>query len=276
MPLLFGILTALVLAISTWIGLKNKNQYELQISMRQKEEANFARESKTLQNRTSDWETTKAAKEELLAANEKLSDEISELESNISKLKSEIAKKEADKKRLSREVADAEEIFNKVGGVRALIPKIRGLRTDIATLTEDIATARTNLANLKQTKSDTDGLITKNERRVEHEVSGKSQPYLSISIKTVYSSWGFVTLNGGEIQGVVPGSTLEVLRDGDVVAKLKVTTVESNRAAADIIMDTLVSGEALRNGDKVVAEKISMPKNLENNAGGNSTAKVKF
>jgi len=259
MPLLFGILTALVLAISAWIGFKNQTEYKKQIDLRQAEEASFKREVNILKKRTDEWESTIDAKKVLITSNEGLSEEIAALESKISEIKSEIAQKETKKKQLETEVAEATEVMNKVGGVRALVPKIKGLRSDIASLTAEIEQGNASLSNLKQTKSDTESSIVVNEKRVEFETSGKSQPSLKTTIKTVYSSWGFVTLNGGDIQGVVPGSALAVVRGDEIVARLKVTTVEPNRAAADILRESLGADVFLRSGDKVVAEATAKP-----------------
>jgi cell division septum initiation protein DivIVA len=259
MPLLFGILTALVLAISTWIGYKNQAEYKIQIGFRQVEERNYAREVKTLTKRTDEWLATIAAKEVLIASNVVLVEEIAVLESKIAELKSEIAQKKSRKIQLEAEVAAAKAVFDKVGGVRAIVPKIKGLRSDIASLETEIEEGNAKLSNLKQTKSDTQATIVVNEQRVEYETSGISQPFLKTTIKTVYTTWGFVTLNGGEIQGVVPGSTLAVMRGDEVVAKLKVTTVEPNRAAADILRETLGADVTLRGGDKVVPLATAKP-----------------
>ena len=263
MPILFGSLTALVLAISLWIGFKNQSEYKKQIAERQKKEKNYTREVGILKKRTETWEDTIVAKDKLLASNETLTGEIGELESKIDSIKSEIAFKESQKKELEFEVAEATEVMNKVGGVRALVPKIKGLRSDIAQLTDEIEQGNASLSNLKQSKMDTESSIAVNEARVEFETSGKSQPTLDTTIKTVYSSWGFVTLNGGDIQGVVPGSTLVVVRGGEVVAKLKVTTVEPNRAAADILRESVGDDVYLRAGDKVVAEATAEVKSSE-------------
>lgn len=259
MPILFGTLTALVLAISGWIGYKNQTEYKKQIVHRQDEERKFAAQVKVLAERTKSWEETIEKKKELIVLNEGLAEELTALDGKISEVKSEIAQKQAKITELEAEVKAANEVMDKVGGARALVPKIKGLRSDIATLKSEIEQGTANLNNLKQSKSDTQASIAVNERRVEYETSGKSQPDLKTSIKTVYSSWGFVTLNGGDIQGVVPGSTLNVVRDDEVVAKLKVTTVEPNRAAADILRESVGEDVFLRAGDKVVADAPAKP-----------------
>ncbi|MGJ8657482.1 MAG: hypothetical protein ACSHX6_13620 [Akkermansiaceae bacterium] len=259
MPILFGTLTALVLAISAWIGYKNQTEYKKQIGFRQTEERKYDAEVEMLKQRTGEWQEAIDAKKELMASNEGLSEELAELEEKISAIKSEIAQKETQKKQLETEVAEATAVMDKVGGVRALVPKIKGLRSDIASLSSEIEQGNATLNNLRQTKTDTAASIAVNEKRVEFETSGKSQPTLKTTIKTVYSSWGFVTLNGGDVQGVVPGSTLSVVRGDEVVAKLKVTTVEPNRAAADILRESVGDDVYLRAGDKVVAEATAEP-----------------
>lgn len=254
MPILFGTLTALVLAISGWLGYKNQAEYKKQIGDRQEQERALDYQKGELIKATDKWQNAVDDKKEFMASNEGLSEELAALEEKISEIKNEIAQKKSRKEQLQREVMAANEVMDKVGGSRQLVPKIKGLRSDIANLNSEIELGTVKLNNLKQAKSDTQESIVMNEKRVEFETSGKSQPDLNTTIKTVYSTWGFVTLNGGDVQGVVPGSTLNVVRGEEVVAKLKVTTVETNRAAADILRDTVGTDVFLRSGDKVVAD----------------------
>ena len=86
-------------------------------------------------------------------------------------------------------------------------------------------------------------------------VFSRSFPDLKTSIRSVYRNWGFVVLTSGDKQGVISGSTLDVVRGGEVIAKLKVTAVESGSAAADIVLNSVTEGTEVRSGDKVVPEK---------------------
>jgi len=240
MPVLFGSLTALVLALSAWIAFKNKAEYDNQIALRQKEETNYKIEVKEFNDLTEAWETAIAEKEAFADKNEVLAGELTTLDEKIETLKAEVTQKKSDRDRLQQEIDDANSVMDKVGGARALVPKIKGLRSDVA--------------NLKQSIEDGNA-----QKRVENEAAGRSQPSLNTSIKTVYSSWGFVTLTGGDVDGVVPGSTLEVVRNGETVAQLKVTTVEENRAAANIVRESVGPDVFLRAGDKVRAIAVSKP-----------------
>jgi len=62
--------------------------------------------------------------------------------------------------------------------------------------------------------------------------------------------WGFVVLNVGEDQGVLEHGQLLVNRDGKLVAKVKVTSVQKNRSIANV-MPGWQLGEVLE-GDQVI------------------------
>jgi len=83
---------------------------------------------------------------------------------------------------------------------------------------------------------------------------------LKTSIRSIYSDWGFVTLASGNNAGVMANSTLNVVRDDKVVAKLLVTAVESKIASATIVPESLAAGDTLAIGDQVVAAvKVDKP-----------------
>jgi predicted RNase H-like nuclease (RuvC/YqgF family) len=76
---------------------------------------------------------------------------------------------------------------------------------------------------------------------------------LKTSIRNVYDTWGFVVLDSGANAGIVLGSRLAVLRDGNKIAELSVSNVETGKSSADIIPSSLTEGIQIRPGDQVVA-----------------------
>jgi F0F1-type ATP synthase membrane subunit b/b' len=62
--------------------------------------------------------------------------------------------------------------------------------------------------------------------------------------------WDFVILNVGQDQGVLPRGELLVNRDGKLVAKVRVTSVQKNRSVANVIPGWKL-GEVLE-GDQVI------------------------
>ena len=97
-------------------------------------------------------------------------------------------------------------------------------------------------------------------KRIGWRVSGETNPEAVTKIRSVYATLGFVILAGGDNLGIVKNSTLEVVRDNEVIARLKVTTVEAKSAAADIIPDSVVDGESVQVSDTVrAAQKAASP-----------------
>ena len=78
---------------------------------------------------------------------------------------------------------------------------------------------------------------------------------LKTSISAIYSGWGFVILAGGDNEGVVPGSMLNVMRAGEVIAKLRVTAVEAGRSAADIVIDSMSLTQCFEPGMRWLQKK---------------------
>lgn len=259
MPILFGTLAAFVMAIAAWTTYKNQDEYKYQIGLREKQEAALDSNLKKEKVREDELAKEEQATKDLEEANKGLAADLEKKVSEESALNAEIKMKEKQVLDIKAEVDANKEILKDLGDVETLIPQIGRIKAEIAQLEDDIEKEEANLTGLKQVKKVTQSEIDIKVGEAERIAQGKSQEKLSTSIKTVYTNWGFVTLNGGDIQGVVPGSTLDVMRDGEVVAKLKVTTVEPNRAAADIVRDSLKDEYFLRSGDRVVAESEPLP-----------------
>lgn len=252
---LFGTLTAIVMALSIWIGFKNQSEYENQIELRKTEEARKAGNDDDY-NKTVGFLTAATEKKEgLITQNDSKTGELNALKKKVSKIEKDISEKTdliaSNKVQIERN----DSILKELPNPEVLIPQISSTQKKIAELKADLKSDKAKFASLTQMEVDTAASIEHERGIVEHQSSGRSLPTLKTSIQAVYRNWGFVTLNGGNAQGVVPGSTLDVMRGGEVVAKLKVTAVEQNRAAADIITDAVPVAVSLRAGDRVVAEQ---------------------
>lgn len=83
---------------------------------------------------------------------------------------------------------------------------------------------------------------------------------LECSVATTDPGWDYVIIDQGVDGGVVIGSRLAVLRGEKKICELNVTLVEANRSSCDIVYSTLVTGEVVHPGDRV----ISVRSNSEN------------
>ena len=153
------------------------------------------------------------------------------------------------------EIASAEEALKGLPDPGVLIPKIKRMTSELTQATSGIASEEAKLANLVSNDANGKARIKVMRDRIAMQTTGRSFPDLKTSIRSVYRNWGFVVLTSGDKQGVISGSTLDVVRGGEVIAKLKVTAVESGSAAADIVLNSVTEGTEVRSGDKVVPEK---------------------
>ena len=72
------------------------------------------------------------------------------------------------------------------------------------------------------------------------------------TVLAVNQAYNFVVLNLGGRQGVEPNAEMLVLRDGTLIGKIRVSSVEPSTAIGDIITSSLASGVEVQPGDIVV------------------------
>lgn len=250
----FGILTAFVLALSAFVAYKNKSAYETQISETLTQKDNLAKSQARFQT----------AQDSLTATEAKMRDEV---EVDIAKLTEESAaqKQSNEDMRLDVETKTAktssntEELDNiraKIGDVsdiKQLADKMRQMGSEREDLMQSIVQAEASLANLSAQNLQADDQSSALRVKLDTLASGQSLPTLNTRIRSIYPTWGFVTLAAGNDAGVVTNSTLNVLRGDETVAQLLVTAVERNSASASIIPDSIVQDVTLNIGDRVVA-----------------------
>jgi cell shape-determining protein MreC len=72
------------------------------------------------------------------------------------------------------------------------------------------------------------------------------------TVLAVNQAYNFVVLNLGARQGVEPNSEMLVLREGTLIGKIRISTVEPATAIGDIITNSLARGVQVQPGDTVI------------------------
>jgi hypothetical protein len=255
-----GILTALALAVSAFLGYKNMEQYKDQIQVRQDEESkrdNVLRPKleKTLKER----DDTKTAKEEQQKAAAAKAEEVVAQQKKLDDLKKEIASKEDQVREQKASIDALADQLKELGDVSELATKMRRMNEELVQLQSDIDQTTTKLNNLIAEKNRTAVVIASYEEENAWRNANLSNPKLDTRISAIYESYGFVTLPVGNTAGIVGGSSLDVVRDGEVIAKLLVKTVEASTAAAEVIPGSLRADTVLMVGDNIRASVASKP-----------------
>jgi predicted RNase H-like nuclease (RuvC/YqgF family) len=248
----FGILTAIVLAVSAFVAFKNKARYETQIGVTQSEKDKLTKTDSRLT----------AAKEvlaELPVTISKVDAEVDGLTAEESTKQKANAALKAEVEEKTKKIASNKEQLDdirakteKVGDLKELASKMRTTKTELAELTESISSTEATLAGLTTQGAATQSQIDAATEKSTKYANGESLTGMSTRIRSIYPNWGFVTLAAGNSSGVVNNSTLSVVRDGQAIASLLVTAVEANTASATIVPDSLEGDVTLMVGDTVV------------------------
>lgn len=262
MAKILGIITAVVLALAALVASKNKSAYESEIANVASEKDTLSKEQKRLKTAQDTYkQTTPLAEAEAEIAELEKSAEAQtkrneELKQDLDAKNTKIA---ANKKQLD----EIREKTSKVGDISALASKMRTAKAEMEEIAQTIASTEAKLANLTAQNKQCENQTAAIKQKFEIMSSGQSLPSLNTRIRSIYPSWGFVTLATGSSGGVVANSTLDVVRGDNTIAKLLVTSVESRTAAASIIPDSMANDTALMVGDRVIAtaQKASAPAN---------------
>ena len=255
MSKVFGTLAVVFLAAAAYVAFKNQEEYKNEIATYQNE---LAVEKSTKKELASEIARLKAAEDErneLVAKEAEVAKVLADLAAKYKEAKKKVDELKRTHQTNENEIAAAEDALKGLPDPDVLIPKIKRMTGQLAAANSGIASEEGKLANLTRNDENAQKRIDGMRQVIGWQTSGKSFPTLKTRITSVYGNWGFVILAAGDKQGVTTSSTLDVMRDGEVIGKLRVTAVEAGRSAADIVLDSLAEGTKLRIGDKVVAEK---------------------
>jgi hypothetical protein len=220
-----------------------------------------------------DIEVEKKKIAELTVSLDKTSAEVTQLEQSIQMLTDEASTLQTAKIDLDAKVVEAEanqkaqqanfetakadlEKAKALGGDIAAVEAIQKEMVQIRTQIEEaeievtqlegaVASAQVERDRLEKVAAELAAL------RVDQE-AGVIRGEFQSQIKNAYNQWGFVVVAGGNDQGVVGRSQMDVYRRGQPICRLLVTSVEPSQSIAEIVPGSLTAGQRVQVGDTVV------------------------
>lgn len=261
----FAILAAIVLAVSAFLAVKNSQAYYNEdlvspgiIQQRQEQERDRENNLKTIASLEADLEETNQNRLDTESTSAEKLTELQDQEKKNQEIEATISANKQKIQSNQQQIDDTENRLKEIGEIENLVPMLKQLQSEIETLKTSIGENEARLAQLTSEIKRTDGVINKLQDESGRH-SNKESYFTRTRIRSVFGTWGFVTLAAGNTAGVVQGSVLDVVRDGETVAKLLVTAVEGSSSAADLIPDSLKEGTVLMVGDSVVPAKKEEP-----------------
>ena len=272
---IFAILTAVVLAIAAFLAFKNKGDkategagYQGWITKRENEEQALARKEGEYKSTVDTLKKTEGTLAEVNDSNTGLEEEVKTQKEKNEQLETLVGVKQAEAEAKEAEVTRKKDDLKAFGDIDQVLADLDQMNRDLAQISADITEREAQRASLESQIKTLDGSIDGVQGQITRRNSGKSDPNLRTRVRSVYSNHAFVTLAGGDNLGIVKDSMLDVVRDGEVVGKLQVTTVETSTAAADVVPDSFAEGDNVRGGDLVTAATDETPKAVDPDPAG--------
>ncbi len=249
----FGILTFLILGLSAFVSYRNNQRLDLEIENKNERLTHKDTLQKDLASKEKALATLLEEIPKIQEDTRLALEEDAKLQELKRKLTADFESKTKKKSSNELECKETNERLMLVGEPTELVSKSKDMKVQSQDLDERIKNNEAKLANLNAENVSAADLASRLKFNLDTIGRGESLPSLKTKIRHIYPNWGFVTLANGYQSGVTGGSSLDIVRDGAVIGKLMVTTVERSSASASIVPDSLAPDVTLRVGDEIVA-----------------------
>ena len=123
---------------------------------------------------------------------------------------------------------------------------------EMSTLETELEETKTLLAAAQDRNTGLEAQISEYRRKEESRQKSQMRQGIQGTILAVNQAWNFVVLSIGDRQGVVSNAEMLVQRGGQLIGKVRVTSVEPSTSIADIIVRTVPRGFSVMPGDTVI------------------------
>ncbi len=253
---LIGI-SILLLALSLVFGFLNTNKVK---TLRDEVATTASARYVANQSQATSEKNLKAREKELNDVKTKMAEveaKVQSAETELSKAQSEKAEVEAKIQADEAQIADLQkQVATVVAGAGGGNGEIPGAPNDVQAQLEDMkkqleAAEQENAILGDKVKSAHDQVTAMQENKKRRD-AGSNTPGVHGTVLAVNQAYNFVVLGIGDRQGVVPNSEMLVLRDGALVGKIRISTVEPTTSIGDIVTSSLPRGVEVQPGDTVV------------------------
>ncbi len=204
----------------------------------------------------------KKVQDELTASTATLADrekEIARQKGEVDDLSKKLATASAEVETKSKQLEEVSKRMAEASGGPNVNPEELGRK--MAELNNQLQRAQTELAEanqlrstLEQQKRDADEKLLVAQQKVREYQGPITRAGLTGKVLAFNPGWNFVVLNIGDQAGVKANTQMLVVRGGQRVANVRVTSVEPRSAIADVVPGTLARGQSVQPGDTVVYE----------------------
>lgn len=253
------IISALVIAATAYLGFATKQKVEeVQGQLKEKKTALITTQGQLATTKTS----LKKSEDELVAAKatiEEKDKDIAAKKGEIDTIKGDLLKATTDLDEKTKKLAEIQEQLDKIGkgpggNIDEMIKQVGDLTKSKADLEVKVAELTQVQDTLNKQLGDEKSKTVSAETQVKAYKQNYTRQGVTGTVLAYNPGWNFVVLSIGDKQSLKAGKEMVVTRGGQMVAKVRVTSVEPSTSIADIIPSSVVKGQSVQPGDSVVYE----------------------
>lgn len=156
-------------------------------------------------------------------------------EGQIADLQKKVADATADRPRGAGEIVSPNELKAQLDDTKK---ELEAAEQEKRILADKVKAAQDRVAALEEEK--------------KRRASGANAPGVHGTVLAVNQAYNFVVLSMGDRQGVVQNSEMLVMRQGSLIGKIRISSVEPTTSIGDIISNSLARGVQVQPGDTVI------------------------
>jgi len=173
--------------------------------------------------------------------------ELSQAQQQIQDKESALEQAKADMVAKDTRIAELEAAS--VGGMAATTPEDD---TNVEEMKVELAEQETLITKLQGDLSTARAQLEELRERERNRAAQVMRSGLEGKVLAVNQSWNFVVLSLGDRNGVVNNAEMLVKRGGQMIGKIRITSVEPSTSIADIVANSVPRGMSIQPGDNVI------------------------
>lgn len=248
------IVSIIITAATAALGYINRTHLQETSDVLDTTKDNLAKTTATLAKTEKDLKSTKETLQSTIAEKEQITAELNTTKSDLKRTRDEVTTLNTQ---IAEKTAEIEAKLAENAGLKTELEALRGKEGEsggkIKDLENQIAENKLVISKLEGDVSDARGKVSaltkeKNDRK---ELQRKNN--FDGRVLAVNQAWNFVVLNLGDRNGITNNVEMLVKRGGQLVGKVRVTSVEPSTSIADIVSGSIPGGLSVQPGDQVVS-----------------------
>ncbi len=252
-------LSVLFLVLAAIFGVLNSHKVKaLRANVANAEALRRAVESRTVtqQREPKTKDTTATGEEDKVAEAEnkvaKTEAELAQLQKEKADLQTRLEANQGEIASLQKRVEDAEKAAKPPETPAVAGPSAAELQAQLDDARRQLDSAEKEKAFLSEKLQSAQERSARPQEERKHRETGVRRTGVRGTVLAVNQAYNFVVLNLGARQGVEPNSEMLVLREGTLIGKIRISSVEPATAIGDIITGSLARGVQVQPGDTVI------------------------